>query len=1068
LSRTDSYIEFRREAIEHSIPARFERQVLQNADRSAVITDGETLTYNDLNRFANQIANLILERCGEGQEAVAIIVANDATAIAGLLGILKAGKISVPVDAGLPAARGRSIITDSQARLIITASEHVSMAQVMGSGTQDTINLDEITPDMSDDNPSVSIAPADMAHIIYTSGSTSEPKGVIDIHRNVLHHVMVVTNSSHYCMEDRMTLVRAPSSTGGLANVYSALLNGACLFPFDVQNKGVAQLASWLIAQDITVYHSSATVFRHFVQTLEKNDGFPHLRLIRLGSEQVTKNEFQRFRQHFSSDCILVNALSCTEAITFCQNFLNKNSIVAGEIVPVGYAVPDMEILLLDDARETVESGESGEIAIRSEFLSPGYWRKPELTRKAFLQRPGDDGRRVYLTGDMGRMNADGCLEHIGRKDFQIKIRGHRVNTDDLEIMLLALPCIKEVAVVARESMAGDRRLIAYLVFKAELSATVSQLRHLLSEKLPMYMIPSTFVVLDALPLTVNGKIDRRALPDPPVSRPELDIPFVVPRTFVEETTSRIWSEALGVEEVGIHDNFFDLGGDSLLASRVAANVRKQFHCILSLKEFFEASTVAGIAARIEKAVRKSRKLKPPQMTIVPREGSLPLSFAQEQLWLLNELLPGTHLFNLSSAYRLSGFLDVSILEESLSKLVKRHEIFRAIFAEVEGQPVQIIGPGFDTELPMVDLRHLPAARREKKAAQLAGTEASCFFDLAKGPLIRTKLFQLAQDEHVLVVTIHHIICDGWSIQVFWNELAHIYEALSRGREPSLPEIPVQFADFVRWEQHALDDKSTKAELRYWEKQLAGTFSTLRFIRGNKRKKAISFRTAQLPIELDENHFSALKDFSRQERSTPFMVLLTALDVTLHAYTGQKDIRVGTLVANRDRAETEGLIGHLINTVILGSRIFRKMTLRQLLTQVRDTTLAAYANQHLPFEHLVRTLERKRKIRRTSLFQVMFIYHNMTVPSPEPMTLIFKPEDKLSIRPDPGATLTTFDLILVLKETSKGLVGTFTFKRDTLDSRKANGILQKFIRNLEYLMASPESTISRACRKIRA
>ena len=600
--QTNSFTEFKREALEQSLTEAFERQVLQNANRPAVITHGEMLTYNDLNSIANRIAHVILERCGKGQQPVAIIVANDVIAIAGILGILKAGKIAVPVDASLPPARAKSFITDSQAGAIVTGSKHVPMARASGLDTHEIINLNDVRPDMPDHNPSVSIAPTDVAHIIYTSGSTSEPKGVIDIHRNVLHHVMVVTNSSRYCMGDRMTLLRAPSSTGGLANVYSALLNGACLFPFDVQNKGVAQLTSWLIAQDISVYHSSATVFRHFVQTLENNDEFPHLRLIRLGSEQVTKNEFQRFQERFSPECILVNALSCTEAITFCQNFLNRNSIVVGEIVPVGYAVPDMEVLLLDDAREVVESGEAGEIAIGSEFLSPGYWRKPELTHKLFLQRAGDDVHRVYLTGDMGRMNADGCLEHIGRKDFQIKVRGHRVNTDEIEIMLRTVPYIKEVAVVARESMDGDTRLIAYLVFKAEVRATVSQLRDALSEKLPMYMIPSTFVVLDALPLTSNGKIDRRALPEPPALRPELDVPFVVPRTIVEETISRIWSEVLEVDQCGVDDNFFDLGGDSLLAGRIVARVNHHFHTKIAVSDFFESATVGNLSRVVTEA----------------------------------------------------------------------------------------------------------------------------------------------------------------------------------------------------------------------------------------------------------------------------------------------------------------------------------------------------------------------------------------------------------------------------------------------------------------------------------
>jgi amino acid adenylation domain-containing protein len=592
----NSFREFRREEIEQSLSAAFERKVQQNPDRPAVITDTETLTYDDVNRLANRIATRILETRGQGREPVALIVANDASAIAGVLGILKAGKISVPVDAGLPVARARAIITDSQATVIVTASNHLGMAQSFDSTAYKIINVDEIGVETGNENPPLSVGPTDLAHIIYTSGSTNEPKGVIDLHRNVLHHVMVVTNSSHYCKEDRMTLLRAPSSTGGLANLYSALLNGACLLPFEVQQRGVGQLGSWLLENNITIYHSSATVFRHFAQTLSNNTTFPNLRLIRLGSEQVAKDDFKQFQQHFSPECILVNALSCTEAITFCQNFLNKNAVISGDIVPVGYPVADADILLLDDRGAVVEPGESGEIAIRSEFLSPGYWRKPELTRTVFLQSAGDARGRVYLTGDIGRMCADGRLEHLGRKDFQVKIRGHRVNTDEIEGMLSRVSWIKEAAIVARGSSSGDKRLVAYLVLRSESGATATQLRDLLSERLPPYMIPSIFVILSALPLTANGKIDRRSLPDPPLSRPELDVAFTVPRPPVEDRLARIWSEVLEIDLVGVHDDFFDLGGDSLLAGRIVARVNQQFDSNILISDLFELATVANLS----------------------------------------------------------------------------------------------------------------------------------------------------------------------------------------------------------------------------------------------------------------------------------------------------------------------------------------------------------------------------------------------------------------------------------------------------------------------------------------
>jgi len=594
------FVEFSREKIEQSLPAVFEQIVEENAERQAVVTDNESLSYSDLNRLANRIANTILEKRGPRQEPVAIMVANNTASIAGILGLLKANKICVPVDATVPAARAKFIIADSQAAIMIDASDDCGTAQWDDLDVQEVLNVDNVRAVTADHNPSIVVNSTDLAHIIYTSGSTSEPKGVIDLHRNVLHQVMVVTNSSYYSNEDRMTLLRAPSSTGGLANLYSALLNGACLFPFQVQQQGINQLASWIIDREITVYHSSAAVFRNWVQSLTKNDHFPYLRLIRLGSEQVTKHELEKFRQHFATGCILINALSCTEAITFCQNVVSKSSIILGEVVPVGYAVTDMEILLLDDAGELVNSGDSGEIAIRSEFLSPGYWRKPELTRRVFLPEAKSPAVRVYLTGDVGRMGSDGCLEYIGRKDFQVKIRGYRVNTDEIETMLLGFSWIKEAAVMVRKSTAGDNRLVAYVVFNSGAHATIVQIRHLLSERIPEYMIPSSFVILPALPLTANGKIDRRALPESLPLRSDLDNFFTAAETEVEKKLTQIWSEVLELDLVGVDDDFFDLGGDSLLAGRIVTRINRDFGTEMTVADFFGLATVAKLSRAIK------------------------------------------------------------------------------------------------------------------------------------------------------------------------------------------------------------------------------------------------------------------------------------------------------------------------------------------------------------------------------------------------------------------------------------------------------------------------------------
>jgi len=410
----------------------------------------------------------------------------------------------------------------------------------------------------------------------------------------------------------------------------------------------------------------------------------------------------------------------------------------------------------------------------------------------------------------------------------------------------------------------------------------------------------------------------------------------------------------------------------------------------------------------------------------------------------------------------------MAILKRSVRELIRRHESLRTVFDLVNEQPVQIVGQIFEPDLSPVDLCRLPAAHKEKKVTQLARSEARRPFDLAKGPLIRTKLCQLSEYEHLLLVVMHHIISDRWSMQVFWSELAAIYEALSRRRKPSLPEIQYQFVDFARWERRALDSKFMKVRLDYWEKQLGAALPRLVFSPHGSRKRALTFRTAQLPIELNENFFSALKNFSRAERSTPFMVLLAALDITLHLSSGKNDIRVGTLVANRDHPESERVIGHFINTVILRSRVYRRFTLREFLKQVRDTTLAAQAHQQLPFEHLVRSLERKRKMSRRSLFQVMFIYHNANREALASTKLIIKPVDDLLNRAESGITVTTYDLILLLRETAKGLIGSLTFKRDTFDSEQAGNLRRKFFTILKSLMQKPENTIGRVCAEVAA
>jgi amino acid adenylation domain-containing protein len=594
-----SFVEFRKEEIEQSIPSRFEKIVAQYPDRIAVKTKNYTLTYDALNKMANRIARAIVVQRGEGEEPIALLLENDAAMITAILGVFKTGKICVPLDPAHHEARASYIVEDSQTNLILTNTKSLPRAHKLAQGVCQVINMDEIDSGLSTQNLGVSIAPHAFAYILYTSGSTGQPKGVVCTHRRLLHDVMHNTNDFHMCADDRVSLLSSPGGGQAMGAVASGLLNGATLCMWNVREEGLAALADWLVTEQITLYNSSPTVFRNFMKTLNGNEEFPQLRLVKLGSEPLYRTDVELYRRHFPSDCLLVNNLAGTETGSFRQYVIDKETRITSDIVPVGYTVPDKAVLLLDDDGKEVGFNEIGEIAVKSCYLSPGYWRKPDLTQAKFLPDPNGGDKRIYLTGDLGRMLPDGCLVHLGRKDLQIKIRGNRVEPAEVEMALLGLDGVKEAVVVAGEDLSGNKRLVAYLVPNKQPAPSVSALRRALAGKLPDYMVPSAFVFLEALPLTPNGKIDRRALPAPSPSRPDLDISFVAPRTPIEEELARIWTEVLSVDQVGVHDSFFELGGHSLTATQVISRVISNFRVELPVQSLFEAPTVAEMAVII-------------------------------------------------------------------------------------------------------------------------------------------------------------------------------------------------------------------------------------------------------------------------------------------------------------------------------------------------------------------------------------------------------------------------------------------------------------------------------------
>lgn len=597
-----SFVEFPKEEIERSIAERFERQAAKFPERLAVKSAGHALTYDELNRAANRLARAILARRGADEEPVALLFEQGAAAIVAIMGALKAGKIYVPLDPlHFPSAKLAAMLQDSGAALIVTDSQNLELAQRLADGAREVIDLDRLDPSADAENPGLSLPADRLAYILYTSGSTGEAKGVAHSHRNVLHFIRNYTNDLGVGPEDRQSLLYSCGVAASVKNIFGALLNGAALVSLNLKAEGPAHLAAWIEQEGITLGQMVPTVFRHFAGRLAGREAFPTLRALYLGGEPLFRRDIELYRAHFPKGCVLVNALASTELNTLRQFFITHETDIADGVVPVGYPVEDTEILLFDESGASVGPDRVGEIAIKSRYLAVGYWRKPELTQLAFAADPEGGDERIYRTADLGRMRSDGCLECLGRKDFQVKIRGHRVEMGEIEATLLALANVREAVVVAHNESGEEKRLAAYIVPARMPAPDAAELRRALAERLPDYMIPSSFMIAESLPVSAAGKLNVRALTADGAARPGERPLSVAPTTPFESSLAEIWAETLGKESIGVHDNFFDLGGDSLLAAQILSRTQELFDIDLPPTVLFEKPTIAELAEHLHR-----------------------------------------------------------------------------------------------------------------------------------------------------------------------------------------------------------------------------------------------------------------------------------------------------------------------------------------------------------------------------------------------------------------------------------------------------------------------------------
>ncbi len=593
------FVPFKNEEIEQSIPQRFEQQVRSHGDRLAIKTDQETLTFTALNRRANRIARAILSRRGDAAEPIALLFDHGAAVLVALLAVLKSGKFYVVLDASYPRDRLESMLGDSGAKLIVTEPSNLAFASRLSGDAMEVIDCGDVDTRLADDDLGVYPAPDSLALLLYTSGSTGQPKGAMHTHRNVLVDVRNLTNGWGVSAKDRWLLHTSVSFANSVRTIFSSLLNGGSIYPYDIKETGFGALPNWLVAQEITIVRTVPTTFRDFMGTLERDQKFPSVRLLSVGGEPMLRDDLDYFNRHFLGHCVLSHALGPTECLTVCWALIPHGSRITETKLPIGYPLKDKDVLVLDDNRRELGDGEVGELAVKSRYISLGYWRDPERTQSVFLPDPAGTAARIYLTGDLGLRRPDGCLVHVGREDFQVKIRGFRIDVAEIEIALRAIDVVADAVVVGRQDEHSAQRLVAYFVPATHPPVTITKLRQILARTLPDYMIPSSFVSMAALPQTPNGKTDRLRLPPPARNRPDLDNAFVPPGTTVETELSTIWSDVLGIDQLGINDNFFELGGDSLLATRVVTLVMKKFRAHLPIRTLFDNPTIAQQAEQL-------------------------------------------------------------------------------------------------------------------------------------------------------------------------------------------------------------------------------------------------------------------------------------------------------------------------------------------------------------------------------------------------------------------------------------------------------------------------------------
>ncbi len=911
------------------------------------------------------------------------------------------------------------------------------------------------------------IGPESLAYVIHTSGSTGRPKGIAVQHRPVINLIHWLNPALGVGEDDRVLFVTSLAFDLSVWDLFGLLAAGGSIHVAaedDLRDPG--ELVRVLRREPVTVWDSAPAALAQLAPLFPGADAESRLRLVLLSGDWIPVTLPDRVRSAFPGARV-ISLGGATEATVW------SNWYPVGEVDPRRPSIPYGRPIanaryhvidhVLDGAFEPCPIGVPGDLYIGGDCLSVGYVGQPELTAAAFLPDPfsAEPGARLYRTGDRARAFADGNLEILGRVDQQVKVRGFRIELGEIEAALARHPAVREAAVIVREDVPGDKRLVAYVIAIADTELFPADLHAWLRQSLPDYMVPAAFVRLAALPVTANGKLDRRALPAPRWEGSGAG-EGTAAATPTEERLLAIWREVLGVERLGVHDSFFDLGGHSLLATQLMARLRERFGAEVPLRTLFQSPTVAGLAAVLDRLDDRPAEPLADSIPVIPRDprdprdGDLPLSASQLRQWFLSRLDPGDPAYTLPLALDLEGDLQPAKLERALAEIVRRHEVLRTTFPDRGGRPVAVVAPpGSTLSVPRADLSALPAARRAEETRRLAEAAADRPFDLARGPLLRLALLRLAREEHRLLVTVHHIVFDGWSQGVFNRELAALYEGAV---SPELPELPVQYADYAAWQREWLAGPAAAAQVEHWRSRLGPVPRTLSLPTDRARPALQSSRGALLPLDLPPGLGRELRAFAAREGATLFMTVLAAWSALLARQAGQEAFNVGTFVANRRREVLERLLGLFVNTLVLPMDVDGDPSWRGLLARVRESTLDAFEHEELPFERLLEALEPERDLSRTPLFQVLFGVQSYALPSRELPGLTLRPLAAAEHDRIPG------DLALWVweegAEERAGVSGWLKYATDLFDRTTAIRLGQHLVNLLAAVVVDPEARLS--------